>query len=136
MRISIAAIALAIVTAFGGSASAGQGSDAGSRVFELRTYTTGPGQVNELNRRFREYTANLLRKHGMTLVGFWIPTDKPDTFVYLISHQSRAAAEEAWKAMLANPEFLDAQKAANAKNPVTVKVDSIYMSATDYSPLK
>ncbi|MBX6312382.1 MAG: NIPSNAP family protein [Isosphaeraceae bacterium] len=50
----------------------------GHRVFELRTYYTNPGKMDDLHKRFREHTCRLFQKHGMTLVGFWTPIDEKD----------------------------------------------------------
>lgn len=56
------------------------------RVFELRTYHTNEGKLDDLNKRFREHTCDLLKKHGAELIGFWTPTDEKDgkgeTLVY------------------------------------------------------
>src|SRR5882672_4121436 len=52
------------------------------RAFELRIYTTHEGRLPNLNRRFRDHTIKLFEKHGMTNVGYWIPTDKPNTLIY------------------------------------------------------
>ena len=46
-----------------------------SRVFELRTYTTPPGQLPALHLRFREHTMELFARHGMTNVVYWTPAD-------------------------------------------------------------
>ena len=45
------------------------------RVFELRTYTTHEGRLDALHRRFREHTNAIFTKHGMTMIGYWTPTD-------------------------------------------------------------
>ena len=72
------------------------------RVFELRTYTASPGKLEALNARFRDHTIGLFKKHGMEVVGFWEPLDKEagagEKLVYMLAHQSRAAAEASWKA--------------------------------------
>ena len=47
------------------SASARAASD---RVFEIRTYTTAPGQLPLLNKRFRDHTVGIFDKYGMTSV--------------------------------------------------------------------
>ena len=41
------------------------------RVFELRTYTTGPGNLPALLNRFRDHTMKLFAKHGMTNLCYW-----------------------------------------------------------------
>jgi hypothetical protein len=111
------------------------------RVFELRTYVAAPGKLDALNTRFRDHTLALFKKHGMELVGFWTPTDKAtgaDTLVYVLAHKSRAAADESWKAFRADPVWVSAKQASEAKEggPLTSKVESVYLAATDYSPLK
>ena len=37
-----------------------------TRVFELRTYTTHEGKLDDLLARFRNHTTKLFEKHGMT----------------------------------------------------------------------
>jgi NIPSNAP len=48
----------------------------GSRLFEMRTYVAAPGKFEELHARFRQHTNKLFVKHGMTIVGYWVPTEK------------------------------------------------------------
>src|SRR5439155_4647743 len=70
------------------------------RVFELRTYATPPGKLDALHARFRDHTTDLFRKHGMTVIGYWRPTDeklKDNTLIYLLPFPSQAAHDEAWK---------------------------------------
>ncbi len=106
-----------------------------SRCFELRTYTVqpgSPGDINLLHRRFREHTNRIFQKHGMTIVGFWQPLTKPDTLIYLLAYQDNAARDAAWTAFRTDPEWM---KVAAEMN-VRVQVDSVFMNATDYSPIK
>ena len=35
-------------------------------VFELRTYTTNEGKLDDLNARFRDHTIGLFEKHGIS----------------------------------------------------------------------
>jgi hypothetical protein len=113
---------------------------AGGRVFELRTYTTPPGKLDALNTRFREHTLALFKKHGMEVVGFWEPLDKEagagEKLVYILSHQSRAAAEASWKAFRTDPEWLKAKADSEKDGPILTKFESVFLAATDYSPLK
>src|SRR5688572_30490736 len=67
-----------------------------SRLFELRTYTAAPGKLEALNARFRDHTNRLFVKHGMTVVGYWLPLDQPNTLVYLLAYKDRAARDAAW----------------------------------------
>ena len=106
------------------------------RVFELRTYTTNEGRLDALNARFRNHTMRIFKKHGMTNVGYWVPQDKPNTLIYIISHASREAAKQNWDAFRADPEWQKVAKESEADGKIVAKVESVYMDATDYSPMK
>ena len=104
-----------------------------SRCFELRTYTVGEGStIDQLHARFREGTTALFRKHGMTIVGYWQPTTQPKTLIYVLAYADRAAREAAWDAFRSDPEWIKTR----ADMPVNVQVENVFMSATDYSPMK
>ena len=106
------------------------------KVFELRTYTTIEGKLPDLQARFRDHTMQIFKKHHMTNVGYWVPQDKPNTLIYIISHPSREAAKANWDAFRADPEWQKVQKESEANGKIVDHVDSVYMDATDYSPLK
>jgi hypothetical protein len=106
------------------------------KVFELRTYTTIEGKLPDLQARFRNHTMQIFKKHHITNVGYWVPQDKPNTLIYIISHPSREAAKANWDAFRADPEWQKVQKESEANGKIVDHVDSVYMDATDYSPLK
>jgi hypothetical protein len=106
------------------------------KVFELRTYTTEEGKLDALQARFRDHTTRIFKKHHMTNVGYWVPQDKPNTLIYIISHASREAAAENWKAFRADPEWQKVQKESEANGKIVAHVDFVLMEATDYSPMK
>jgi hypothetical protein len=104
-----------------------------SRCFELRTYTVQQGSsIDLLHARFRDHTTALFKKHGMTIVGYWQPVAKPNTLIYLLAYKDGAARDAAWAAFGADPEWVKTRTAMQ----VNVQVDSVFMSATDYSPMK
>lgn len=107
-----------------------------SRFFELRTYTAAPGKFDALHARFREHTTALFTKHGMTVVGYWEATDQADTLVYMLAYKNRQSRDAAWKAFGADPEWVRVLKESEANGRLTTKVESLFLSATDYSPLK
>jgi hypothetical protein len=110
------------------------------RVFELRTYHTPPGKLDALNARFRDHTIQLFKHHGMDVVGFWEPTDPKqgagETLVYILAHKNRAAADASWSAFRADPEWVRVKADSEKDGSLTTKVESVFMSATDYSPMK
>jgi hypothetical protein len=106
-----------------------------SRCFELRTYTVAadsPGNIDVLHKRFRDATTRLFIKHGMTIVGFWQPLTKPDTLIYLMAYKDNATRDAEWAAFGADPEWVKARTEMN----VRTQVESVFMNATDYSPVK
>ena len=142
-RIRLAALALVIfVTGFvAGNVLDGHTTVAaqGAKVFELRTYTTHPGKLPNLEARFRDHTMRIFEKHGMHNVGYWVPQDAPDrdnTLVYIISHDSRQAAERNWKLFREDPEWQEVARASQVDGQIVANVESVFMTATDFSPIE
>lgn len=107
--------------------------DKQSRCFELRTYTVREGSsIDLLHSRFRDHSIALFKKHGMTVVGFWQPVAKADTLVYLLAYKDAAARDAAWAAFNSDPEWVKTR----TEMQVAVQVENVFMSATDYSPIK
>jgi hypothetical protein len=110
-----------------------------TRVFELRTYHAAPGKMEALNSRFRDHTCDLFKKHGMTVVGFWNPSDAKDadkTLIYLLAFTSREAADQSWKAFMSDPEWKKVKEASEKEGSLVKKVDRVFLNPTDYSPMK
>ena len=111
-----------------------------SRCFELRTYTAAPGKLEALHARFRDHTNALFTKHGMTMVGYWVPSEADkgaaNTLVYVLAFPSRAARDKAWEDFRVDPAWLAARNASETGGKLTDKVESLLLTATDYSPLK
>lgn len=116
----------------------------GERVFELRTYTITPGNLDAINARFRDHTCKLFEKHGMTNVAYFNPVKGEktagNTLIYILAHKSQDAAKASFDAFRQDPDWLAARKASEEKagGSLTVKdgVKSVFMTATDYSPIK
>jgi len=119
-------------------------SKAGERVFELRTYTASKGNLDNLNARFRNHTLKLFEKHGMTNVGYWtLAKDQKgadDMLIYILAHKSTDAAKASFDAFRKDPDWLAARKASEEKagGSLTAQdgVKSVFLKATDYSPIK
>lgn len=115
-----------------------------SRTFELRTYTTTPGNLDALNARFRNHTVKLFEKHGMTNLWYWTLTKTSKnadvTLVYILAHKSPEAAKKSFDAFRMDPDWVTARTESENKagGSLTAKdgVKSLMMKPTDYSPLK
>jgi hypothetical protein len=108
-----------------------------STVYELRTYHCFEGKLDDLMTRFRDHTMTLFEKHGIKNIAYWAPTDDPlkgKTLVYIISHPSREAATANWDAFRNDPEWVSVRDKSEANGKIVEKVDSVYMTMTDFSP--
>ena len=137
----------ATCTVFAAGFAAGQWLDVGGeaqaqgrgKVFELRTYTSPEGRLNDLVARFRNDTLRIFEKHGMENVGYWLPTDAPassNTLIYILAHDSRDAATKSWAAFRDDPEWKAVTERTQANGPIVSKVESVFLEATDFSPMK
>ena len=141
-------IAVGIVTVWVGAGLAGLQSattaapaavQASTRVFELRTYTANAGKFDAMKARFREHILPLFKKHNLTVVGFWTPADPPlseNTLIYILAHESREAAKKNWAAFSADPVRKQVWADTEKDGPINMKVESVYMNPTDFSPIK
>jgi hypothetical protein len=108
-----------------------------NRIFEMRTYYAHPGRMTALDSRFRDHTCKLFEKHGIQLVGFWKPMGKADeVMVYILAYPSKEAADKSWKAFREDPVWLKAKEDSEKSGPIVKKVESVFLSPTDYSPIK
>ncbi len=112
-----------------------------TRFFEYRKYTTNPGKLDALLARFRNHTNALFEKHGMTLIGYWIPADEKlssNTLVYILAYPSKEARDQSWKDFQADPDWQKAKADSEKDGPILIKngVESHFMTPTDFSPIK
>src|SRR3954468_14702263 len=110
-----------------------------ARVFEIRTYHCLPGRLEALNKRFREHTMKIFEKHGMTNIAYWTFEDSPakeNTLIYVISHASRAQAKKNWDEFNNDPEWKQVSADSEKDGKIVEKVDSVFVDATDYLPIR
>jgi NIPSNAP len=134
---------VAVVAAVGWAGYAAHEAQGGKsvepRVFEMRTYYAAPGKMDALHARFRDHTNKLFVKHGMTLIGYWSPIDAKDAeqkMIYILAYPSKEAATQSWKDFQDDPAWKTAKAASEKDGKLVAKVESIYLKATDYSPIK
>lgn len=113
------------------------------RVFEMRTYTANEGRLDALNARFRDHTTKLFARHGMTQIAYWLPLDQDKgagtKLIYILAHDSRAAGLASFDAFRKDPDWVNAKTESEKNGPLTVNpggVKSVYMKATDFSPIQ
>lgn len=109
-----------------------------NHLFELRVYHVVPGKMPTMESRFRQTTSKLLAKHNLNVVGYWTSeesTGSDNTFVFLLSHQSREEARKNWNAMGTDPDFLEVIKSEQTDKTLE-KAEVMYMLPTDFSAMK
>lgn len=108
-----------------------------ARLYEMRVYYAPPGKLDALHARFRDHTVRLFAKHGMTNVGYFVPEgeNKENKLVYFMSYPDKAARDASFKAFVADPEWKAAAAASEKDGKIVSKVESVFLAATDYSPV-
>ena len=74
---------------------------------------------------------------GMKNVAYWTPLDDPlkgKRLIYILAHPSREAATSNWKAFVDDPEWQKVRDASEVNGKLVDKVDSTFMTLTDFSP--
>lgn len=132
-KISTLLCSLTVLFALASSAHADQKTS--GPIYELRVYHTNDGKLNDLLARFRDHTCELFTKHGMTNVAYFVPEGKENKrLVYFMKYPSRDARVASWKGFLNDPQWKAAYKASIENGKLIHKVDSTFLTLTDYSP--
>ena len=106
-----------------------------TRYYEMRVYYCHPGKLPDLLTRFRDHTTKLFEKHGMTNVGYWVPIQNDqNALYYVLSYPTKEARADAWKAFGSDPEWQAVAKKSEENGKIVAKVESTFMSLTDFSP--
>jgi hypothetical protein len=115
-------------------------ASAQSHVFELRVYTANEGKLEALKARFRDHTEAIFKKHHINVIAYWVPAkDDPkskDTFIYIVEHASREAATKNWADFDSDPTWKQVKSDSEKDGPLVKKVDSTFMDALPFSPMK
>jgi NIPSNAP protein len=139
-RWSLLPLLLVALAGFAVGWSSAQEKKINTRLYELRTYTTLPGRLPALHKRFAEHTVKLFEKHGMKNEMYFTPTDdsrnalKENTLIYIVSHDNQEAADKSWKAFGADPDWIKARDESEKDGKIVQKVERVFMTLTDYSP--
>lgn len=116
--------------------STGLAAEKEGRFFEMRIYYAAPGKLDALQARFRNHTMALFEKHGMVNIGYWVPlTNTENELIYLLAYPDREARQRAWKEFSADPVWQAVAKESERNGRLVTKVDSVFLIATDFSPV-
>jgi len=110
-----------------------------ARLFEMRTYTAPEGKIEALHARFRDHTNRLFQKHGMELIGYWTPIEGEEaknTLIYILAYPDRESRDRSFQAFVADPEWKKAHAASEKDGKLVAKIESKFLTPTDYSPIR
>jgi len=58
------------------------------------------------------------------------------TLMYILEHPNTEAAQSSWKAFGQDPEWQTIAETTNANGAILINIESSFMTATDYSPVR
>ena len=119
------------------AATAAPASAADTRLFEMRVYYAAEGKLDALHARFRDHTRKLFEKHGMTNLGYFVPTgENPERkLVYFLAYPDKAARDASWKGFMNDPAWKKAYADSHRDGVLVARVENAFLTATDYSAL-
>ena len=107
-------------------------------IYELRTYDFVPGKLKAFHERIpRELP--LFRKHGITVMAFWIPEVGEKTnhrLIYMLAYDSLADREKKWAAFLADRELQQLVAETEGDGPWVLHSRNTILRPTSYSPME
>ena len=104
-------------------------------VFELRTYYANEGKIDDLLSRFRDHTCELFTKHNIKNIAYFVTEGKQNKrLIYFVNYESQEARNKSWIAFLKDPKWIAVFKASRKDGPLINKVESKFLTLTDYSP--
>lgn len=107
-------------------------------IYELRTYWAAPDKAEALHNRFRTMTIGIFKRLNMEVVGFWRPmqvTPESGDLVYVMRFADEAAQTAAWETFRADSEWIEGRAKSELDGKLTIKVTSVNIVSTDYSPV-
>jgi heme-degrading monooxygenase HmoA len=114
----------------------GMGSYAQRPVYQLRIYKLHPGNEAHFHDRFRDQCMPIMKRYGFDIV--FTSQSGPDghaEFVYLLRWKDRSTQAAAWKAFLADPEWVAIKKSSGAKyGDLVDEVEDRSLDMLPYSP--
>ena len=136
-RLTAGLVAVALGVGFLAGRESSVAAQGQGRVLEIRTYVTPDRTgLDNLVKRMKD-ESKIFDRLGMKGTLFSVAVEPPqseNTFVYILAHESREKAKENWTRFGADTEWQQLRK--TAASPGQIKVQSIFVSPTDFSPLK
>ena len=105
-------------------------------LYQLRVYQLNEPSKALFHARFRDHAMRIMKRHGFDIAATWEARhDGKPEFVYLLRWSDETALESAWKAFLADPEWIAIKRCTvSPEAPIMGGIEDRTMRLTDYSP--
>jgi hypothetical protein len=104
-------LVLACLPAYSGAADALDCATDGPRLQQLRIYEVNRENRDPFHQRFQDHALRIMKKYGFDVIDMWeSDTGEKLQFIYALDWPDRATMESAWKAFLADAEWIDIKK--------------------------
>jgi len=107
-------------------------------IIETRIYHCLPGRLPALHERFSKTTLGFFEKYGIKPLGFWTTLVGPSNhaLTYMLQWENMEERERKWNAFQADPEWIAKRAASEAEKSIVERIENMFLSPTDYSPLR
>jgi hypothetical protein len=104
-------LVLVCLPAYSGAADSFDCATDGPRLQQLRIYEVNRDNRDPFHQRFQDHALRIMKKYGFDVVDMWeSDTGEKLQFIYVLDWPDRATMESAWKAFLADAEWIDIKK--------------------------
>jgi hypothetical protein len=111
-----------------------------SRAFELRIYSVLPGKLEPFAARWRDFAVPVYERHELHSIGWWISERKDgeghDQFVCLLAGDSPVGIQQSIDAFHGDAEWKRVESEIEREGKLRGTVETLKMSATDFSRLR
>jgi hypothetical protein len=94
-------------------------------IYEIREYTTVPGRMPALVKRFTDHTLRIFARHGME-VAFMSLTElggnSNNELVYVMAFDSYDDMASKWAGFMADPEWREIRSASEVDGPIVASI--------------
>ena len=107
-------------------------------IYELLTYDSAPGRMQDLHNRFKNYTVKIFNKHGFKPIGFFTSEigGFSNQLIYVLAFESLAHREKCWECFRSDTEWLKIKEKSESEGSLIIRTHNIILNPTDYSLLK
>jgi hypothetical protein len=94
-------------------------------IYEVREYTTVPGRMPALVKRFKDHTLGYFREHGIEVVFMTLTelgSNSNNELVYVLRYDSYDDMVTKWGAFQADPGWQEARSASEADGPIVASI--------------